>query len=60
MTKMSSRLSSALFAFGAAGSVRRGAGIGLFVQAGLMLALDFFAERRGTSYLDWLRSLPAG
>jgi len=50
----------AMFALGAEGSGWRGAGVGLFVQAGLMLALDFFAERRGTAYLDWLRSLPVG
>ena len=36
------------------GDVWRGAGIGLFIQASLMLALDFFAERRGAAYLDWL------
>jgi len=36
------------------GDVWRGAGIGLFIQASLMLALDFFAERRGGEYLDWL------
>ncbi|MCI4429424.1 MAG: hypothetical protein JHC40_09695 [Burkholderiales bacterium] len=48
-----------LHAFGPAASAWRGAGIGLFFQAGLMLALDFFAERRAIVYLDWLRALPA-
>ncbi|MFZ2649606.1 MAG: hypothetical protein WA210_05815 [Burkholderiaceae bacterium] len=42
------------------GSAWRGAGIGALIQAGLMLALDIFAERRGKLYLDWLGSLPAG
>ena len=36
------------------GDIWRGAGIGLFIQASLTLALDFFAERRGSEYLDWL------
>ena len=47
-----------LLAFAPAASAWRGAGIGLLVQAGLMLALDFFAERRAMVYLDWLRALP--
>ena len=47
-----------LHAFAPAASAWRGAGIGLFFQAGLMLALDFFAERRAMVYLDWLRALP--
>lgn len=48
-----------LHAFAPAASAWRGAGIGLFIQACLMLALDFFAERRAMLYLDWLRTLPA-
>lgn len=35
-------------------SLLRGAGIGLALQAGLMLALDLFAERRADVYLRWL------
>ncbi|MBY0426509.1 MAG: hypothetical protein K2Q22_12785 [Cytophagales bacterium] len=34
-----------------------GLGIGLFIQSSLMLALDFFAERRGWEYLEYLKSL---
>ena len=48
-----------LLGFAAAASAWRGVGIGLLIQAGLMLALDFFAERRAMVYLDWLRALPA-
>jgi hypothetical protein len=47
-----------LHAFAPAASAWRGAGIGLFFQAGLMLALGFFAERRAIVFLDWLRALP--
>lgn len=47
-----------LCVFAPSASAWRGAGIGLAAQAGLMLALDFFAERRGSAYLDWLRTLP--
>jgi len=32
----------------------RGVGLGLALQAGLMLLLDLFAEARGSTYLDWL------
>ncbi len=60
-------LEAALLAMGfllvwraAAGTMWRGVGWGLAIQAGLMLQLDFFAERRGDVYLQWLMSLPAG
>jgi len=33
----------------------RGLGLGLFIQAGSVLALDFFAERRGHVYLQFLQ-----
>jgi hypothetical protein len=46
-----------LLAFARPAGAWRGAGLGLAVQAGLMLALDFFAERRGDAYLAWLQSL---
>ena len=32
----------------------KGIGIGLFIQAALMLSLDFFAEKRGHEYLNYL------
>lgn len=39
------------------GGAWQGAGAGLAVQAGLVLLLDLFAERRGQAYLAWLQSL---
>jgi hypothetical protein len=36
-----------------------GIGVGLVMQASLMLVLDLFAERRGDEYLSALRTLPA-
>lgn len=42
---------------GRRGSAWQGVGVGLAVQSGLMLLLDFFAERRGQVYLDWLQTL---
>ena len=33
-------------------------GIGLAIQAGFMLLLDYFAESRGAVYLDYLNQLP--
>jgi hypothetical protein len=35
----------------------RGLGLGLFFQASMVLSLDFFAERRGYVYLDFLGDL---
>ncbi len=35
----------------------KGIGLGLSVQAGFMLILDYFAESRGKTYLDFLLSL---
>jgi hypothetical protein len=34
-----------------------GIGLGLFIQSSIVLILDFFAERRGEIYLDYLRTL---
>jgi len=50
-------LGALLLAFAPPVSAWRGAGLGLAVQAGLMLALDFVAERRGDAYLAWLQTL---
>jgi hypothetical protein len=33
----------------------RGIGLGLFIQASIVLCLDFFAERRGHTYLEHLK-----
>ncbi len=35
----------------------QGIGMGLFIQASLMLLFDFFAEKRGFDYLDFLKNL---
>lgn len=35
----------------------KGVGIGLFIQSSLMLSFDFFAEKRGEEYLQFLLSL---
>jgi len=35
----------------------RGIGLGLFIQASIVLSLDFFAERRGHIYLEHLTEL---
>jgi hypothetical protein len=35
----------------------RGLGLGLFIQASIVLILDFFAERRGYVYLEYLNEL---
>ncbi|MFN9519840.1 MAG: hypothetical protein ACK574_08920 [Bacteroidota bacterium] len=37
----------------------RGIGLGLFIQAASVLCLDFFAERRGHVYLEYLKELYA-
>ncbi|MBK9734351.1 MAG: hypothetical protein IPO92_05025 [Saprospiraceae bacterium] len=38
-------------------TVWRGLGCGLFIQAGFMLLLDFFAESRGKAYIEYLQTL---
>jgi hypothetical protein len=35
----------------------RGLGLGLFMQASIVLCLDFFAERRGHIYVLYLQEL---
>lgn len=35
----------------------KGLGLGLFIQASIVLALDYFAESRGSIYLDYLNSV---
>jgi len=35
----------------------RGIGLGLFIQASIVLCLDFFAERRGHIYIEYLKEL---
>ena len=38
----------------------KGVGVGLSIQAGLTLVLDFFAESRGKVYLDYLNAVVLG
>ena len=35
----------------------RGIGLGLFIQASIVLSLDFFAERRGHIYMEYLKEI---
>lgn len=35
----------------------KGLGLGLFIQASIVLTLDYFAESRGSIYLDYLNSV---
>jgi phosphate/sulfate permease len=35
----------------------KGIGLGLFIQASIVLCLDFFAEKRGFVYLEYLKEL---
>jgi len=35
----------------------RGIGLGLFIQASIVLSLDFFAERRGHVYMAYLKTI---
>lgn len=35
----------------------RGLGLGFFIQAGIVLVLDFFAERRGLEYIEYLKGI---
>ena len=35
----------------------RGIGLGLFSQASIVLCLDFFAERQGHIYIEYLKEL---
>jgi phosphate/sulfate permease len=35
----------------------RGIGLGLFIQASIVLCLDFFAERRGNAYIIYLQEI---
>ena len=50
-------ISFSLFLFFPQNPLLRGIGLGLFIQAILMLAFDFFAENRGKSYLEFLQTI---
>jgi hypothetical protein len=34
----------------------KGIGLGLFIKASIVLTLDFFAERQGIEYLNYLHN----
>jgi hypothetical protein len=53
-------LSICLILASAKNEFMKGAGIGLFIQAALMLVFDFFAERRGEEYYRFLEQLMKG
>jgi multidrug transporter EmrE-like cation transporter len=38
-------------------TIWKGIGLGLFIQAGFMLLLDFYAESRGKTYLEYLQTI---
>jgi hypothetical protein len=38
-------------------TLMRGLGLGLFIQPALMLFLDYFAEKRGFEYVDFLKNI---
>jgi hypothetical protein len=38
-------------------TIWKGVGLGLFIQASFMLLLDFFAESRGKTYLEYLQTI---
>ena len=38
-------------------TIWRGIGLGIFTQASIVLCLDFFAERRGHTYLEFLKEV---
>lgn len=46
-----------LFFYFSDSSFWKGVGLGLAIQAGFMLFLDFFAESRGKVYLEYLKSI---
>jgi hypothetical protein len=46
-----------LFALCQKGSLTNGIGLGLLIQSAFMLLLDFFAESRGKTYLQYLQSI---
>jgi uncharacterized membrane protein len=37
-------------------TMMKGLGIGLFIQSAMMLSLDYFAEKRGFEYLNFLKN----
>lgn len=45
------------YLFFKSGSLWSGLGMGIVIQASIMLALDFFAEQRGRAYINYLSTL---
>ena len=46
-----------MFNYFPSATIWKGVGLGLFIQAGIMLTLDFFAESRGRTYIEYLQTL---
>ena len=46
-----------MFIYLPSATIWKGVGLGLFIQAGIMLTLDFFAESRGRTYIEYLQTL---
>ncbi len=46
-----------LFLFFPSQTFWKGVGVGLFIQSILMLSFDYFAEKRGTEYLQYLTTI---
>ncbi len=46
-----------LFFFFPSQTFWKGVGVGLFIQSILMLSFDYFAEKRGTEYLQYLTTI---
>jgi hypothetical protein len=46
-----------IFFYFQSATIWKGIGLGLFIQTGFMLLLDFFAESRGKTYLEYLQSI---
>jgi hypothetical protein len=46
-----------VFLYFQSSSFYKGFGLGLLIQAGFLLLLDYFAERRGAIYQEYLQTL---
>lgn len=46
-----------LFSYNQSPNIWKGVGLGLIIQASLMLLLDYFAEARGKHYLEFLKTI---
>ena len=49
-----------IFLFADKQTLLNGIGVGLLIQSGMVLLLDYFAEKRGTVYLEFLNFISGG